>query len=88
METGIGDRLARGMPTAQFAGASADITQFENDFIYMDMQDLYFVVPTSAWKKLREGHFEGHHDFLPLDMWLRSGHGALAAPLRGQLFGS
>jgi co-chaperonin GroES (HSP10) len=38
METGIGDRLARGCPTAQFAGASSNITDFENDFIYMEVE--------------------------------------------------
>ena len=37
METGIGDRLARGCPTAQFAGASSEITSFENDVIYLDV---------------------------------------------------
>jgi co-chaperonin GroES (HSP10) len=34
METGIGDRLARGNASAQFPGASSGITDFENDFIY------------------------------------------------------
>src|ERR1035437_4444172 len=37
METGIGDRLARGCPTAQFAGASSEITRLENDVIYLDV---------------------------------------------------
>ena len=40
METGIGDRLARGCPTAQFTGASADITTFENDFIYLEVAEV------------------------------------------------
>ena len=40
METGIGDRLARGCPTAQFTGASADITEFENDFIYLEVAEV------------------------------------------------
>jgi len=31
-----GDVLARGCPTAQFAGASSNITSFENDMIYMN----------------------------------------------------
>jgi co-chaperonin GroES (HSP10) len=31
-----GDVLARGCPTAQFAGASSNITDFENDMIYMN----------------------------------------------------
>ncbi len=40
METGIGDRLARGNPTAQFAGASSNITDFENDIIYMEVAEV------------------------------------------------
>ncbi len=40
METGIGDRLARGCPTAQFAGASSDITSFENDFMYLEISEV------------------------------------------------
>ena len=35
-----GDVLARGCPTAQFAGASSDITEFENDFIYMTVEEV------------------------------------------------
>lgn len=35
-----GDVLARGCPSAQFAGASSNITDFENDFIYMEMVDV------------------------------------------------
>ena len=40
METGIGDKLARGCPTAQFAGASSNITDFENDMIYMTVSEV------------------------------------------------
>jgi co-chaperonin GroES (HSP10) len=35
-----GDVLARGCPTAQFAGASSNITDFENDFIYMEIAEV------------------------------------------------
>src|ERR1017187_6757716 len=35
-----GDVLARGCPTAQFAGASSNITDFENDFIYMKVEEV------------------------------------------------
>lgn len=35
-----GDVLARGCPTAQFAGASSNITEFESDFIYLDVDSL------------------------------------------------
>jgi co-chaperonin GroES (HSP10) len=35
-----GDVLARGCPTAQFAGASSEITSFENDVIYMEVADV------------------------------------------------
>src|ERR1035437_10622032 len=35
-----GDVLARGCPTAQFAGASSGITEFENDFIYMTVEEV------------------------------------------------
>ena len=35
-----GDVLARGTKTAQFAGASSNITDFENDFIYMEVVQL------------------------------------------------
>lgn len=34
-----GDVLARGSATAQFAGASSNITDFENDFMYMEVAD-------------------------------------------------
>ena len=36
-----GDVLARGCPTAQFAGASSNITGFENDMIYMTVAEVY-----------------------------------------------
>jgi len=35
-----GDVLARGNATAQFAGASSEITSFENDFIYMSVEEV------------------------------------------------
>jgi hypothetical protein len=35
-----GDVLARGCATAQFAGASSNITDFENDVIYMEVADV------------------------------------------------
>ncbi len=35
-----GDVLARGCPTAQFAGASSNITDFENDVIYMEVDEV------------------------------------------------
>ena len=35
-----GDVLARGNATAQFAGASSDITSFENDFIYLTVGEV------------------------------------------------
>jgi len=35
-----GDVLARGCPTAQFVGASSEITSFENDYIYMDVAEV------------------------------------------------
>ena len=35
-----GDVLARGCPSAQFAGASSGITSFENDFMYMTMEEV------------------------------------------------
>ena len=35
-----GDVLARGNATAQFAGASSTITDFENDFIYMTVVEI------------------------------------------------
>jgi co-chaperonin GroES (HSP10) len=35
-----GDVLARGGATAQFAGASSNITDFENDFIYMTVEEI------------------------------------------------
>ena len=35
-----GDVLARGCPTAQFAGASSGITEFENDVIYMPIVEV------------------------------------------------
>src|ERR1019366_8265532 len=35
-----GDVLARGCPTAQFAGASSEITSFENDVIYMEVAEV------------------------------------------------
>ncbi len=35
-----GDVLARGCPTAQFAGASSGITDFENDFMYMAVAEV------------------------------------------------
>jgi co-chaperonin GroES (HSP10) len=35
-----GDVLARGCPTAQFAGASSNITDFENDFIYKNVLEV------------------------------------------------
>lgn len=35
-----GDVLARGNSTAQFAGASSDITAFENDFIYLTVREV------------------------------------------------
>jgi co-chaperonin GroES (HSP10) len=35
-----GDVLARGCATAQFAGASSNITEFENDFIYMEVSEV------------------------------------------------
>src|ERR1700693_2078401 len=34
------DVLARGCPTAQFAGASSGITEFENDFIYKEVAEV------------------------------------------------
>jgi co-chaperonin GroES (HSP10) len=40
METGIGDKLARGCPSAQFAGASSNITGFENDFMYLTVVEV------------------------------------------------
>ena len=36
----IGDTLAKGALSAQFAGASSDITEFENDFIYMTVAEV------------------------------------------------
>ena len=36
----IGDTLAKGAPSAQFAGASSEITSFENDVIYMEVAEV------------------------------------------------
>jgi co-chaperonin GroES (HSP10) len=40
METGMGDRLARGNASAQFPSASSSITDFENDFMYLTKEEL------------------------------------------------
>ncbi len=37
-----GDVLARGCPTAQFAGASSNVTEFENDMIYMTLIEVMY----------------------------------------------
>jgi len=34
---GLGDKLASGQGSAQYAGASSGITEFENDFIYLEV---------------------------------------------------
>ena len=36
----IGDTLAKGAPSAQFAGASSNISDFENDVIYMEVAEV------------------------------------------------
>ena len=61
METGIGDKLARGLPSAQFGGAGSAVTEFENDFIFMGVEELCkkYVLSTLEYDQYAAMRLEG-----------------------------
>jgi len=67
-----GDVLARGCPTAQFAGASSGITDFENDFIYMDVEEVMnkYGISQADYDEYSALRMEGNHlpDLTPTDL--------------------
>jgi len=58
-----GDVLARGCPTAQFAGASSNITDFENDVIYMEVADVLkkYGISQADYDSAQADRENGHH---------------------------
>ena len=58
-----GDVLARGNPTAQFAGASSNITDFENDVIYMEVADVLkkYGISQADYDSAQADRENGHH---------------------------
>lgn len=57
-----GDVLARGCPTAQFGGASG-ITDFENDFIYMTVEEISnkYGLSQAEYDQYAANRLEGNH---------------------------
>jgi len=58
-----GDVLARGCPTAHFAGASSNITDFENDVIYMEVADVLkkYGISQADYDSAQADRENGHH---------------------------